>query len=472
MHQRVVQTSVAAIASVVATLAVLALVMDARTAHGLTANNKFTTIVIKATNIEDSGFTADECLISTTNTLARAYSNISAVYLATNESMISNNNWCERSDDSVAPNPDSTSNGELSGLWVTWDTNFVYVAVRGQAKGRYNNLLATIDTAYAYGNLDFLSFQSSAGHWRRDILFDEGINPNIYLGFWCKNDAATYDGTDIGGNTHLRYGNGVAAWTLGNQGLSITNEYFSWYNGSVQADPAKRLWIFRVKWGILTNNVFANGGQAVSMRVSIASTGPDDGSLMYDYMPETQYAIAAGATHTIQNNYFTIPLTDGSGAPLIGVSPRNTASINLYPGARYDRANFSNGIMPIVMYNDSMNQTKAFTPNGDSINDSIKFSFFLKYRAMLRSSMWVYDLKGRKVRTLFTKERLDVDAVTGSRTYNGPVGSVDPFADSRLSWDGKDDNGAYVPMGIYIVVFEGEDGSSRIISKRTLSLIR
>ena len=76
---------------------------------------------------------------------------------------------------------------------------------------------------------------------------------------------------------------------------------------------------------------------------------------------------------------------------------------------------------------------KVFTPNGDGINDhtDIELSIFhLEGTKQLRVA--IYDLSGHKVRDL-------------SR------GTEHPSGERRVEWDGRHENGAVVPPGLYVV---------------------
>ena len=76
---------------------------------------------------------------------------------------------------------------------------------------------------------------------------------------------------------------------------------------------------------------------------------------------------------------------------------------------------------------------KVFTPNGDGINDhtDIELSIFhLEGAKELRVD--IYDLSGRRVRDL-------------------SVDTEHPSGERRVEWDGRDEIGAVVPPGLYVV---------------------
>lgn len=442
--------------------------------HSVTRNDQTGFINIKLSTIASMGFSDSDCLVSTTLTLGKPYTNVAAADFYTNKDAITNNNWCERGNDSVDPAPDPISNSELTGMWVTWDTNFLYIAMQGQAMGRHNNLMCLIDSNVDKGYNDFNKLTHTSA-WKRDILFDEGIMPNVYLGFWCNNNTANYNGTDSGGNTKMFYGNGQNSWIEGKQMSTQTetsNAFYAWYNGSSQANPSLRVWAMKIRWSVITNSLFVSSLNNLEIRIAGASTGPDDGSLMYDYIPETQYAIVPGVQNTIQNNYFRIKPFDSSGNIRIGINPRDDSSINFMPGSRWDVANYPSGSIPINMYNDSGVKVKAFSPNSDTINDTIRFSFALTSRGLVRCSLKIFDLKGRLVKTMFSGQSFLIPTGWAEVTLNGAGADPNPLADARLIWDGTDDNAASVPMGLYVAVFEGEDGTIRLQTRRSVFVLK
>ena len=431
-------------------------------------------IDIKQSSAAAMGFTADDQLITTSVTLLKSYVSNAAADFVTNRDGVTNNNWCERDTDSVDPAKNSISNSELSGMWVTWDTNFLYIAIRGQAQGRHNNIMCLVDSNSDTGYSDF-NLLTHNNAWKRDILFDEGILPNVYFGFWCTDNHPYYNGTDGGGNTKMFYGDGLNDWVEAQQMASQTGTnqtFYAWYNGSSQSVASQRVWGLKLHWAIITNRKFVSDLANLEIRLAVASTGPDDGSLMYDYMPETQYAIKQGVQNTIQNNYFKIYPFDASGNIRIGVNPRETSGVNFYPGSRWDVANFPDGQVPIKLYNDSGNQVKAFSPNGDGVNDTINMSFTLTSRGLVRCSLKIFDLKGRLIRTLFSAKSFLLPTGWPSISFNGVGSDPNPQVDSSLVWDGRDDNSNYVPMGIYVAVFEGEDGSVRLLSRKSIVVLR
>jgi hypothetical protein len=89
-------------------------------------------------------------------------------------------------------------------------------------------------------------------------------------------------------------------------------------------------------------------------------------------------------------------------------------------------------------------KARIFTPNGDGINDKVRFEF--ENPEMLPVGGTVYDLSGARV----------ADLTPGS----------DPTA--VLLWDGKDGTGQTVPGGIYIyqIAFAGKVATGTVVVAR------
>jgi hypothetical protein len=89
-------------------------------------------------------------------------------------------------------------------------------------------------------------------------------------------------------------------------------------------------------------------------------------------------------------------------------------------------------------------QPNPFSPDGDGFEDQAVFRYTLPPESNL--TVKIYDIRGRLVRTL-AKDK--------------------PSASGELIWDGKDDDGRIVRMGVYVVWAEAM-GSSRSQAKTTV----
>ena len=81
---------------------------------------------------------------------------------------------------------------------------------------------------------------------------------------------------------------------------------------------------------------------------------------------------------------------------------------------------------------------QVFTPNSDDINDTAGISYdILAVTRPTDVEVKVFDLTGRQVRTLY--QGADLSGHYDARTV------------SKLAWDGRDDTGAMVPPGLYLI---------------------
>lgn len=92
-----------------------------------------------------------------------------------------------------------------------------------------------------------------------------------------------------------------------------------------------------------------------------------------------------------------------------------------------------------------------FTPNGDAINEQTVISFSLFKVHVARSvQVRMFSLDGRRVRTL-------------TATVSGGA--------QTFAWDGRDDQGALVPPGLYIAQIDAETDAADVSGQRVARLI-
>ena len=93
-----------------------------------------------------------------------------------------------------------------------------------------------------------------------------------------------------------------------------------------------------------------------------------------------------------------------------------------------------------------------FTPNGDGKNDETAITFYVSNLSLPRGlSVFVYDVSGRRVRTLYKN-----NVVAGA------------FVDlNAIRWDGKNDDGVIVRPGVYIIRVDlaADEGRGEVINK-------
>ncbi|MDP3024572.1 MAG: lamin tail domain-containing protein [candidate division Zixibacteria bacterium] len=89
-----------------------------------------------------------------------------------------------------------------------------------------------------------------------------------------------------------------------------------------------------------------------------------------------------------------------------------------------------------------------FSPDGDGFEDQTGISFDIPFKSEL--TLKIYDVRGRQVRTLMDKS---------------------PQVSGEIVWDGKDNNGNIVRVGIYILYLK-TSGSSNLSKKTTIAVAK
>jgi hypothetical protein len=96
------------------------------------------------------------------------------------------------------------------------------------------------------------------------------------------------------------------------------------------------------------------------------------------------------------------------------------------------------------------NTTRAFSPYDSNAERKHAILNFNVGSANAVKNIHIHNVRGERIRTL-----MDHDVVTGGGNFAGQAaGSVD--------WDGTDDNGSLVPMGLYIIYLNAEDPATGI----------
>lgn len=107
--------------------------------------------------------------------------------------------------------------------------------------------------------------------------------------------------------------------------------------------------------------------------------------------------------------------------------------------------------------------TRAFSPDDANPERKSAILNFNVGQASALKTILVYDVRGQRVRTLMDNDQMS----NGGGNYAGQAqGSVD--------WDGKDDSGTPLPVGIYVVTLRAEDPSTgfKQMSRDTVAIGR
>ncbi|NPV00782.1 MAG: hypothetical protein HPY53_05305 [Brevinematales bacterium] len=374
-------------------------------------------------------------------------------------------NRCELSDDSKMSSANSQTSGEIFGLWFTWDTNGFYYAIQGQSVGRWNNILFLIDRVT---NVGTRSMQDMNTGWKRNINLYQW-DTDFYLGFWCANDQPYLTGgggyqawrtvsIDPSGGLYVGWEQlcsvavgGAATWNI----AGLSNTFFMNFNGNDESDSTERVVLGFVKWSLFTNGMSPTYISNMTIKIAAVSTGPDDGSPVYDFCPDNLGGINPLNPRVALENYFLLNVFT-NGHVNTNYSPQINGKMYAIPGA----SDYLSIIVPefsSAKDNFSNNTSYLVPDQGGEITFTIDAAKMDSIGYLYSVKVYVFDLAGNKVATIYD----GVDTLDNSN-----IGQY-------LKWDGKDDKGSIVGMGTYIVVLSGFNPSSDAIKlKGIVNVIR
>ncbi|MEN2998606.1 MAG: hypothetical protein ABDH28_06195 [Brevinematia bacterium] len=450
--------------------------------YGVTSSNK--NIVIRVLGSWDPftmGWEADELLISPTNTLNKPYGAIVDHNDLTNAGgrMLTYfgtpyQNKCEPTNDSAYPGreTDPLTKAELSELWLTWDANYIYFAVRGQTAGRHNNLMIYFDREAGKGRT---SFVESGVHWNRGVFFS-GFDPDMYIGFWNPNDKVEFDilpdKSKGGVQLFSIVGNdedaAISSYSDGTYSANMDTDVFNFFfNGEFEPDMFKRVVVGRISWNFFFTNVNPTN---MWLKIAVATTGPDSGNYNYEYMPDNSTPVNP-SFKSVEDNFVMIRVTDEDAKPRLGINVRNEAYVNFYPGLKIQAEKSPRFYAKVVRGGAETKEDatpKVFAPSrGDRVKIRIDIREATDFFA--QGYIKIYDERGNLVRTLADNINLAKD-MSGQVRPNAKPGVYEfPYT---FVWDGRDDKGNFVPIGNYILVVAGKNISALdMVGTRLITVI-
>jgi len=353
---------------------------------------------------------------------------------------MTNNQFSLKTNDMVCPNKasDGTS-AELRGAWLTWDTNYIYLAVLADMKNGWGtgqssqgvNLLVLFDIVPG-GYVDF----PNQATWNKKI-YTRDFDCDFYWGCWGPDNQRP----TLGGHQYRVVKDSTKNKT--DNEISATEAKDAFYNGEYEDDINKRVMFIKLRISDFLSKIENKSNLKLKVIFITVDGASSDSGKAYDLMPDNLAGMSRD-NNSIADNHFEFDFTDENGNIKIGVRPRYDGRVKYLPGSR--RFN-----PPIVTYksiiknilNNTSFERKAFIPEK---NENLTLSISLpKNTLLIQNSIRIYNLRGELVRVLTQNENW----VSTSIEYNG-----------NYTWDGKDDYGEYVKMGSYILIFQGtmEDG--------------
>lgn len=342
-------------------------------------------------------------------------------------------------------------NNEVHQVHITWDAQYLYVAVDGKIWG--NNMVLLFDTMPNRGLSDMTALNS----WRRNVNFDtfgrypgDEFMPDVFGATWDTNTnprlLTHLSGNQVDDQLVGPEFRAVATFDQGNDNRSMEfaipwRNVFAGLGGGGTRDTV-------VTVGGVTDTLRRMPLGVRSIKLAVFVTGSWDGSGGPDSAPDNLRGHTDdGNANVILDNYATIELDRGDdtgmgfggpdGIPDWDVSPSERVTFRYAPPITAVR--FSIGDITL--------DRPAFKPDlGDGVRFLVRLDppldpnepIDVARRAIFSAN--VYDASGRWVRNLFLNE--NVQAIRASEALNET---------GLARWDGRDANGRVVDPGIYIL---------------------
>ena len=354
------------------------------------------------------------------------------------------------------------TNNEIYQIRVTWDAQFLYVAVEGKIWG--NNMLILMDTVPGRGLNDMTNLNS----WRRNISFDafgrfagDEFLPDIFGATWDTNlnprlltqlSGNQVDDRQVGPDFRAS-----ASFDQGNDGRAMEFA-IPWRN------------VFAGIAGVGTRDTVVNVGGVVdtlrrmplgvhSIKLTAVLTAGWDGSGGPDSAPDNLRGHTNdGNANIVIDNYARIDLDENDDTGMGNGGPDGIPDWNVSPIQRV-QFRYPPPVVPVRFFLDAMTFNRpAFAPDaGDVVHFGVKLkpalnpSDPLDQARRVTLSAGVYDIRGRWVRTLF--QNWNTTALDANQNLE---------SEQKGLWDGRDGSGNRVPPGVYIVRMVIEPNLDRV----------
>jgi hypothetical protein len=357
-------------------------------------------------------------------------------------------------------------NNDVNQIRITWDARFLYLAGEGRIWG--NNMILFIDSIRDRG----LARMDSLNSWRRNFFFDSegpaGFGPDLFVATWDGNTAPRMI-TQIRGQTvqdDVPGGlfNAAASFSQGNTGRAME-----------AAIPWSSVFLAQAGVGVRDTLVTVNGisdtiavlPRGAKLRICAVITGGGDGTGGPDAAPDNVEGLSSdGGTAAFIDNYAEIDLDRNDDTGLGGGGPDGIADWDVEPSSRVT-FRFPPPILGLrFCISDIQMDRPVLLPD---LGERIRFKLQIDPQPdpsdpnnLVRgvtTSAYIYDLRGRAVRTLYagvSRPVLDVNWAAVHDQYDW--------------WDGRDDHGTIVPPGVYVLRVVTGQGTCRAL--RSFAVIR
>lgn len=288
-----------------------------------------------------------------------------------------------------------TGKNEIQNLYVTWDRNNLYCGIEGQSNNNGMLLYFDVNPGDGKGQGNLFSINT----WNRHLIFQGSVSlpggttvpflPDFFYGSW--------DGS--GGNFYSLPSSITVQDVSAQVSLSTSR---------TSKKPGLELRIpFSALYGLGDGNIPA--GARIAM---VAALAPGGDFLGGDSAPNNVNNVAlTNFTSSTLNNFVLVQIDKDRDS-----IPDNTFS----------------GITRLEMTRPVMNPN-PFAPTTTGSAKSTNISFFINLPSNV--SVRIFDMAGRQLRNL----------VNETVSFQQSPQRVD------YTWDGKDENGEIVPVGIYVV---------------------
>jgi hypothetical protein len=355
------------------------------------------------------------------------------------------------------------ANNDLTQIRVTWDAQYLYVAVEGKIWG--NNAILLIDAVPGRGLEDMTNLNS----WRRNITFDpygrfpgDEFLPDLFGATWDTNlnpRLITMLGGTFDPGCQCTHSNQVddrqvgpdfraaASFDQGNDGRAMELA-IPWRNvfAGIAGIGTRDTVVGNDQGGVDTLRRMPLGVH--SIKLCAVLTGGWDGSGGPDTAPDNLRGTSNdGNANLVVDNYAIIDLDRNDDTGLGRGGPDGIPDWNVSPSSRVS-FRYAPPVTPVRFFLDGLTFDRpAFRPDlGERVHFGVRLRPALNPNDPLDQarrvtlSAGVYDVKGRWVRNLFVN-------------WNTTAYDVDTrlASEGKGVWDGRDEQGRLVPPGVYVV---------------------